>query len=91
MTRSERTPGPASSWSSVISASIPFSIPQASRFEHHWIVAGTGHGKTQTLQALILDDLKQVEQGQASIVVIDSQGDLINNIAGLKIFAIARR
>jgi hypothetical protein len=71
----------------IFSASIPFSIPQASRFEHHWIVAGTGHGKTQTLQALILDDLKQVEQGQASIVVIDSQGDLINNIAGLKQFA----
>ena len=66
---------------------VPFPLPQSVRFEHHWIVAGTGQGKTQTLQCLIADDLKRVAQGEASIVVIDSQGDLIRTIAGLKCFA----
>jgi hypothetical protein len=66
---------------------IPFVIPEQARFEHQWIVAGTGHGKTQTLQSLICRDLKSVANGTASIVVIDSQGDLIKNIAGLKLFA----
>jgi hypothetical protein len=66
---------------------VPFVIPEQTRFEHHWIVAGTGHGKTQTLQALICRDLEAVADGAASIVVIDSQGDLIKNVAGLKVFA----
>lgn len=66
---------------------IPFSIPEQARFEHHWIVAGTGHGKTQTIQSLICRDLQAVADGAASIVVIDSQGDLIKNVAGLKLFA----
>ena len=66
---------------------IPFVIPEQARFEHQWIVAGTGHGKTQTLQSLICRDLKSVANGAASIIVIDSQGDLIKNIAGLKLFA----
>lgn len=66
---------------------VPFDIPQAARFEHHWIVAGSGHGKSQTLQHLIVDDLSRVAAGEASIVVIDSQGDMIKNIARLRLFA----
>ncbi|MFN3889605.1 MAG: type IV secretory system conjugative DNA transfer family protein [Beijerinckiaceae bacterium] len=66
---------------------IEISLPQATRFEHMHIVAGSGHGKTQTLQHLILHDLEAVAQGEASIIVIDSQSDLINTIAGLDLFA----
>ena len=66
---------------------VPFKIPERTRFEHHHIVAGSGHGKTQTLQYLIAQDLERVESGQASVVVIDSQGDLIRNIARLRCFA----
>ena len=55
-----------------------FSIPQ--RLEHMHIVAGTGHGKTQLLQWLILEDIMELQDGNGSIVVIDSQGDLIKNI-----------
>ena len=66
---------------------IPFPVPEATRFEHHWIVAGSGHGKTQTLQRLIAHDIERVAAGECSIVVIDSQGDLIRTIAGLKFFA----
>jgi hypothetical protein len=58
----------------------PFEIPQSSRFEHMHIVAGSGHGKTQTLQYFIANDLEDVARGDKSIVVIDSQGDLINTI-----------
>jgi hypothetical protein len=65
----------------------PITIPESTRFEHHWIVAGSGHGKTQTLQYLIGQDLERVVEGEASVIVIDSQGDLIHNIAGLKAFA----
>jgi hypothetical protein len=66
---------------------IPFTIPTRTRFEHHHIVAGSGHGKTQTLQYLIANDLPAVGSGQASIIVLDSQGDLIRTISQLKCFA----
>lgn len=66
---------------------IPFDIPDTVRMEHTWICAGSGHGKTQALQCLISTDLASVARGDASVVVIDSQGDLINNIASLKVFA----
>ena len=66
---------------------VPITIPEETRFEHHHIVAGSGHGKTQTLQQLILHDLDAVAEGRASIVVIDSQSDLINTIANLAVFA----
>lgn len=71
----------------VFDQTLDFAIPTSSRFEHHHIVAGSGHGKTQTLQYLIANDLPAVARGERSIVVLDSQGDLIRTIAGLKLFA----
>jgi hypothetical protein len=58
----------------------PFSVPDERRFEHLHMVAGSGHGKTQTLQYLIAQDLPHVAMQDRSVVVIDSQGDLINTI-----------
>ncbi|WP_299602580.1 type IV secretory system conjugative DNA transfer family protein [uncultured Tateyamaria sp.] len=63
----------------------PFAIPEELRFEHTHIVAGSGHGKTQTLQYLIAHDLADVAAGDKSVVVIDSQGDLINTILKAKV------
>jgi hypothetical protein len=63
----------------------PFEIPEESRFEHMHIVAGSGHGKTQTLQYFIARDLEEVARGDKSVVVIDSQGDLINTILKAKV------
>lgn len=74
-------------WQELFNCTIPVTIPEATRFEHHQIVAGTGHGKTQTLQHLLLHDLQAVASGRASVVVIDSQSDLINTISGLSLFA----
>lgn len=66
---------------------IEFVIPNEARFEHTHIVAGSGHGKTQTLQYLICQDLPAVADGKRSVIVLDSQGDLIRNIAHLAEFA----
>ncbi|WP_424991373.1 type IV secretory system conjugative DNA transfer family protein [Fluviibacterium sp. S390] len=63
----------------------PFEIPEDLRFEHTHIVAGSGHGKTQTLQYMIAKDLRDVAAGQKSVVVIDSQGDLISTILKAKL------
>lgn len=66
---------------------VPFQIPTKTRFEHTHIIAGTGHGKSQTLQYLIAEDLPAVAAGDRSVVVMDSQGDLIKTIKKLADFA----
>lgn len=63
----------------------PFDIPEERRFEHMHIIAGSGHGKTQTLQYFISKDLEDVARGDKSVVVIDSQGDMIRTILGAKV------
>lgn len=64
---------------------VPFAIPEALRFEHTHIVAGTGHGKTQTIQYHIAKDIPELLEGRRSVVVIDSQRDLIQNLLQLDI------
>ncbi len=63
----------------------PFAIPDDRRFEHMHMVAGSGHGKTQTLQYFIAKDLEEVALRDRTVVVIDSQGDLINTILKAKV------
>lgn len=65
---------------------VPFVIPLERRFEHCHILGGTGHGKTQLLQLLIRQDLDRAEKGEASVIVIDGQGDLIRTISHLALF-----
>lgn len=65
---------------------LPFAIPFPARFEHTHIVAGSGHGKTQLLQFLIHHDLVKALDDGRSVVVLDSQGDMIRTIAHLKLF-----
>ena len=66
---------------------LPFSLPNKARFEHTHIVGGTGHGKTQLLSHLILQDLGDMLVGnRKSIVVIDSQGDFIRKISSMAVF-----
>lgn len=52
-------------------------LPYELRTHHHHIVAGSGSGKTQCLQQMILHDV----QYDLSMVIIDSQGDLIKTLA----------
>ena len=64
--------------------SIPVVLP---RMEHQYILAGTGHGKTTLMLRMILKDLEAVAEGQRSVVVIDSQRQMIDTIKRLKLFA----
>lgn len=62
---------------------IPFTLPEEARFAGHWIIAPPGRGKTTLLHAMIKADLNK----DASIVLIDSKGDLIQpfrNLSRLK-------
>ncbi len=64
---------------------IPFSLTDQQRYEHMHVVGGSGHGKTQLLQRLILDDLRR-EQPPA-LVIVDSQGEMLRKIQQLDLFA----
>src|SRR5262249_35281962 len=70
---------------------VPFTIPEKARFEHQWIVAPPGAGKSTLIQHLIGQDLELVAAGKASIVVMESNRDLIKAVEGLKDFAPGER
>ena len=65
---------------------VPFEVPTEVRFEHCHIIGGTGHGKTQLMQSLIHADLVAAKRDGRSVVVIDSQGDLINKLSRMALF-----
>jgi Type IV secretion-system coupling protein DNA-binding domain len=69
----------------LFAAPIPFSFSDAHRFEHTHIVGGSGHGKTQLLQHLILNDLQR--EHPPALIVIDSQGDMLGKIQRLALFS----
>ena len=56
-------------------------FPHSVRRKHTQLVGGTGSGKTTLIQQLIANDLKT----GASIIVIDSSGDLINTLQHSKL------
>jgi Type IV secretion-system coupling protein DNA-binding domain len=66
-------------------APIPFDFTDTQRYEHMHIVGGSGHGKTQLLQRLILTDLER-EQTPA-LIIVDSQGEMLRKIERLQLFA----
>jgi Helicase HerA, central domain len=71
----------------VLMVDVPIPISQSIRFEHTHILAGTGHGKTQTLQYLIADDLRRgIEIEAGSVVVLDPHGDLIKTLTRTTFF-----
>lgn len=70
----------------LLNSPLGFQIPFSKRFEHTHIVAGSGHGKTQLLLALIYNDLLKAQKGGAGLCVLDSQGDLIDVLSHLWMF-----
>lgn len=74
-------------FASLMELPVPFSIPESARFEHCHIIGGTGHGKTQLMQSLVHADLVAAQTDGRSVVVIDSQGDLINKLSRLDLFS----
>lgn len=71
----------------LFATSVPFDIPPLTRFEHMWLVSPPGTGKSTTLAALINRDLDLVARDKASVIVMESNRDLIKSIEGLKRFA----
>jgi hypothetical protein len=71
----------------VLNLPVPFRVPEDMRFEHCHVIGGTGHGKTQLLQRMIHADLTAAQEDGRSVVVIDSQGDLIQKLVRLELFA----
>jgi hypothetical protein len=69
-------------------APIPFSFIDEQRYEHMHVVGGSGHGKTQLLQHLIFNDLSR--PSPPSLVVIDSQGEMLRKVQQLALFAPGR-
>ena len=66
------------SFASLLATALPFQLRQ--RFAHHYIVSTPGGGKTNLLMVLIENDLEEVAAGRATVIVLDSQGDLIRTI-----------
>ena len=71
----------------ILATPLGVEIPQDVRSSHQWIVAGTGAGKTNALQYFIAKDLERAIAGECSIVVLDSQHQLIEKLWSLKLFA----
>lgn len=59
---------------------VPFVVPDHIRFSGHWIIAPPGRGKTTLLLSMLMEDFKK----DASVIVMDSKGDLIGPIRDLK-------
>ena len=64
--------------------SIPFDFDDKSRMEHFHLCAGSGAGKTQLIQSLILRDLQNPDP--PALIIIDSQQDMIDKIQRLALF-----
>ena len=71
----------------VLSAPIAFEIPEETRFAHTWMVAGSGAGKTTALTSMLLADIEKVMAGKCSVILLDSQNQLIPALSRLKQFA----
>jgi hypothetical protein len=66
---------------------VSYGFTDEQRFRHQFIVASSGSGKTTLLSAQIHADLQRVVKGEASLFVMDSQNQLIPDIARLADFA----
>jgi hypothetical protein len=53
----------------------PFNFYEQYRMRHQWVLGDSGSGKTTFLANLLAQDLHKVAQGEASLVVLDSQDD----------------
>jgi hypothetical protein len=59
---------------------VPLRLRDEEFFQHMHVLGGSGAGKTQLIQTLILHHI----QSDASLVIIDSQGDLIDKVSRLR-------
>lgn len=65
-------------------AEIPFAIPDRLFTQHTAILGKTGHGKTQLIQTLIVDQLQRPDP--PGMFVIDNMGTMLKKIEQLALF-----
>ncbi|MGD1083004.1 MAG: hypothetical protein ABR881_32220 [Candidatus Sulfotelmatobacter sp.] len=65
---------------SLLLTPCPFALPDEQRFSGQWVVAPPGRGKTTLLHSMIVQDLST----DASVILIDSKGDLLDPIKRLR-------
>ena len=75
---------PGISFARLAAVTIPFEPPLSKLLEHGVLVAGSGHGKTETLSALIASLLKQDDP--PGMVILDSTGAIIKRMQRLAVF-----
>jgi hypothetical protein len=68
-------------------ARISWGIAEKHHYEGQWILAPQGAGKTTFIEYQISQLLERVQRNECSIIVMDSQEELIPKIAGLQLFA----
>lgn len=68
-------------------APVPIRLPERIRFEHHYIVGGTGHGKSKTFEQMIVNDIRSTVDDEATVVVMEPDGALIERISRLSVFS----
>ena len=66
---------------SLFGCELPFALPEEARFSGHWIVSPPGRGKTTLLHAMVIRD---IAIAGASLILMDSKGDLIDAVRGLR-------
>ncbi|MCA0869282.1 type IV secretory system conjugative DNA transfer family protein [Seohaeicola saemankumensis] len=62
---------------------VPFSIPREKYYQHGLITAGTGGGKSQLVQWFVGREYDRLRDGEVSVIVMDSQKDLIDALLNL--------
>lgn len=60
---------------------VSISFSYDTRFEHAHVIALPGSGKTNLLKLQIAEDIKAAAKGRCAVVVIDSQGGEMANVA----------
>jgi hypothetical protein len=75
---------PDSPYELLFECKVPFGFDDKTRMEHFHLIAGSGWGKTQFIQSLILRDLQK--EDPPALIVIDSQQDMLDKIQRLALF-----
>ena len=70
-----------------LNQNVRFEINKETRLSHTHILAGSGWGKTQLLQNMIADDLERRQKETLSIILLDSEGGIIENVLRHPCFA----
>ncbi len=63
---------------------VPFVIPRTAYAQHAAVFAPTGHGKTQTLQSIVINLLR--EPDPPPMFIMDSMGSMLKKIERLQLF-----